>query len=359
MKCKQLIIHLLVTLMLLSLFGCADISGDGNGTDLPGSGEISGEITTDAVTETEAGTETDAAQTEPETSAPSAAVVDLSEITYYWYKEDGEKKNPEVSDLAIKAMEEYFAGFGSVKVTGLLMSKKVNEENKSVPHHYTYDIEADGRKYTLEMTFDNEITIAPYLFDDLIAESEEGLVPVRPDDMYYYWTDANKVLSFNGHSWTVKEGELLCDGTVVFKTGVIIKNVVAADIDGNGIKEALILSKLDYNDDMLMVLYVFDTITGKVIQRIPQVIGASQRIRYEGGSIADYGKKLVSVNKEGELVMADYRILLPGVEPESEWDKGRVYKVCYDPSSEHLRLVFVREFEFDSGIAPDDERIIG
>ena len=59
MKLRSLFVYMLAALMLLSLFGCADVSGGGSSTDLPGSGDQSGEITTNAVTETEAGTGTE------------------------------------------------------------------------------------------------------------------------------------------------------------------------------------------------------------------------------------------------------------------------------------------------------------
>lgn len=355
MKCKYLLIYILAAFMLLSLFGCADVSGDGNSTDLPGSGDQSGEITTDAVTE--AGTEADAGQTEQGAAAPSAAVVDLLEITYYWYKEDGEKKYPEVSDLAIKALEEYFAGCGSVKVTGLLMTKETNEENKSVPHHYTYDVEADGRKYTLKMTLDNEITIAPYRYDDLIAESEEGLIPVRPSsEAIGAWWNTLREFTLNGHKWTFgSSGELLCNGENVGKSASI-KYLYLADVDGNGTEEIISIYSLTPETTNYTV-GVYDPISDTMMQYIPSVHAASKRIREASGSITYGARKELSVSKNGELLLVDY---WDSSLPKEERATADVYKIMYDPSSGHVRLYHVRSFPLDTmGINPDDERITG
>ncbi|MCR4681739.1 MAG: hypothetical protein K5647_00260 [Clostridiales bacterium] len=353
MKCKQLIIYIFVALILLSLFGCADVSDDGNSTDLPGSGEISGEITTYALAETEAGTETDAAQTEPESSAPSAPVVDVSEVIFYNRYPDGRKiyDDPEISDLAIKALEERFSDCSSIKVIGVSMSR-----NQS-PDYYKYDVIADGRGFVLTLTFDNEITIDPYEWDGLIADSEDGLLPIEAPEHVV----ANKgeySFSLNGRQWVLGRDGLMCDGEkfeLCYLNSERVIDVTLADVNGDGTKELFVICDRRPSSNGDHYLYVYDLKNQKkLLLSLPSVFYCGNHLRPSaGGTPSDC--MFITANKKGEMVFVDYTYIYP-----YNNKNVFVYKVKYDASAESLRFVAVCDYYSESYMLNlEDERITG
>ena len=318
--------------LLLPLFGCANVPGDRPGTEKPGEGEMTSDVA-------------DSESAAPvQTGVRSAEDIDVSETVLY----ERNSCRPELSDLALEALAERFAGSSSVRVTGVrvVFRSELYQEYpklyKDVPDYYSYDVEVDNVKYTLDITFDNEISIYPYEYADLFAESEEGLLPVIFSEELqgnisgkYKRIVLPVELDLGGHKWTVEDdGTVLRDGTTVFK-GTLggIQNLCLTDFNRDGVQDIVIVVLLNPSMDHDYAFVAIDTKGGRVIWDNDNysIYGLNKRIRYEYGLLL-ISKMRLAVNRNGELVLLDHPV---GKTETYE------YKICYDSVTDKIKLALL------------------
>ena len=343
MKPRNTIIYLLIALIILSLFGCAEQPGVTGESAMPGDSEQS-----------ETTPETTDGELSVQTGVRSSADIDISEMVIY----ERRGMRAELSDLALKALSERFEGCSSVSVDGIRIVTKV-EGNNEVPDYYSYDVEADGNKYTLDITFDNEITIYPYIYENLVADSEEGLLPVILSEELqgnisgkYKYASFPVELDLGGHNWTVNEhGPMLCDRVSIFDGWASTpQNFCLTDFNRDGVKDILIVAGMSSSMPFYFAFAAVDTKNCSVIwdNLYYSVYALSARKRTEYGDPVT-GRMKLAVNKEGELLLLDEPLISKAGTYE--------YKVCYDPRVEKIRFVFIQKF--DEEVRPDDVRVTG
>lgn len=334
MKSKILLLYIIAALMIISLSGCAEIRG--NAGDNPGYGP--GDDESAALSDNQGN--------EKKADSKGADNIDLSELKYYEWYENKQFFSPELNDSALDALATRFAGYDSVKVTGI--RRVVNETGSA---YNSYDIVADAERYTLDITSDNAISITPYEWDELSVKDGDqvrtiGSVRTLTNQL----NKSGAEFTLNGHEWLVKgaTGKILRDG-IDWLPDILweITDLCLTDVDGDGKDDIVLIAILSPNSDLNYSLIVFDTESTEPKMTAIAVTGSIRRERDRYGQIV-HGKMRLAVGKDGNLLLDEYGML---------GDHTCVYKICRDSSGAGLKFLLVNEFE--EIVYPDDARITG
>lgn len=341
MKFRNKIVFLLIALISLSLFGCAKQPGGTGESAMPGDSEQS-----------ETTPETTDGELSVQTGVRSSADIDLSELVVY----ERFDQTPVLCDAALDALAKRFEGYESVRVTGILFETRV-ENHQVVPDYYSCDVIADGEKYTMDITFDEKISIYPYEYGEIVAENTEGLLPVMSGQEIegnisgkYKMIGFPVELTVGGHKWTVEEnGETRCDGSVVVNGYSRIYNLYLTDVDRDGTEDIILIIRVSEEMESRFLFAVVDGKEGRMLNGIIAVWVLSERVRDSFGLLKG-NKMMLALSAESELLLLD--------EPKAGADsKTRIYKVCYDPLADDIRFVYVEEH--DGWLFPSDLVVTG